>query len=539
MILKKPYAFLIKYYRIIHLALAFLLSVCAYKFLDVVRFFNNYVKNNYVTTVVTDLEKIYTPASLFVLVFFILIFTGSIITLLLHKKKPAKIYILMVIYYLVIFVGLFYVGSVLKSFETQLVASTLARSLRDILMIIYIPQFIFIIFMLLRTIGFSIKKFEFQDERKDFDADTLDNEEFEINVNFEGYKVKQKANRFLRESLYYIKENKFIVICIFIVLSIIIGVYIYNDVHSNYDVTYKMGRTFAFEKMNVTIEDAIVTNLDYKGSVIDDKYYLVLKVNITNDTGHTINLDFNNFKVAIGNDIINPTINYANKFIDFASGDVPTSISHKGNKTFALVYKLTKSQTRKNIKLKIYNGSVYDKDEYVNRRIFVDINPKTISDLSIKGNYLVNDTIIFSDTYLKNTSIKFINYLVDKSYLYKYEVCEKKFLCKEYTDAITVPVQDNRYNNKLVVMGVDYKQDESIDYGDAYTSLSSFAENFVKIQYKVGSDVYTDKSINVTPLKSTNLIAFEVPKNIDNASIIQAIITIRNKEYIVNLKTSN
>lgn len=520
------------------MVLAFLLGVGAYRLLHVVRFFNNYVKNGYMTTVVTDLEKIYTPGSLFAIILLILLLLVSILTLLLHKKKPAKLYIIMTIYYLTIFIGLFYISAILQSFENELLASTLSRSLRDIFIIAYIPQFIFIAFILLRTIGFNVKKFDFADERKSMDANEQDNEEFEINVNFEGYRVKQKVNRTLREILYYIKENKFIVICICAAVCFFTGVYIYNNTHSNYDATYRIGTQFSYNKLNITVDDSIITDLDYQGRELDS-YYLVLKLNIKNTSGHTVNMDYNNFKLEVGNDIINPTVNAAVNFIDFAPSNAPLSISHNDDKTFALSYKISNSHIRKSMRIKIHNGSVYDKGEYIDKKIFININSNKISNLSIVGNYKLYDKLKFDDTFLGNSEMTFNSYSIDKSYIYKYEVCVSENECKQYSDAITIPLKDNRYKNKLIVLSVDFLQDKNSTYTSGYTSLYSFAENFMKIQYKVGDIVYSDNSKNVTPEKATNLVAFEVPNEIDNASIIQVLIVIRNKEYIVNLKVAN
>ena len=67
--------------------------------------------------------------------------------------------------------------------------------------------------------------------------------------------------------------------------------------------------------------------------------------------------------------------------------------------------------------------------------------------------------------------------------------------------------------------------------------ISTFADNFVKIQYKVGDKVYSDEYYNVTPAYNTKFLAFEVNKEIKNASVIQAIVIIRNQKYIINLKS--
>ena len=47
MILKKPYAFLIKKFRLIHLVLSFLIGFILYRSVLIVKFFIEYIKNNY------------------------------------------------------------------------------------------------------------------------------------------------------------------------------------------------------------------------------------------------------------------------------------------------------------------------------------------------------------------------------------------------------------------------------------------------------------------------------------------------------------
>ena len=88
-----------------------------------------------------------------------------------------------------------------------------------------------------------------------------------------------------------------------------------------------------------------------------------------------------------------------------------------------------------------------------------------------------------------------------------------------------------------MTLNIDYIIDENTLYGKSNTLPSIFADKFIKIKYKVNDIIYTDDFINVTPAYSNNFLAFEVNKNINSASIIQVIITIRNKMYIINIKS--
>ena len=514
-----------------------LLGVFAYRGRTVLNFFNTYVKNGYQTTVVTDLENIYAPTSLLLLAFLILLLDIALLVLMIHKKKPYRLYLFLAIYYILIFIGLFYTRNVLFSFRESLLAATAARSLRDIIVILYLPQFVFIIFILLRAVGFDLKKFNFASDLRQMDYSSQDAEEFELNFNFEGYKAEQKSRRFLREMRYYIKENKFVVISIFLVLVIIIGRYIFSNVHNNYDRSYGMNREFIYEKLNIKFEDAIITNLDYNGNIIKDKYYLVIRANIQNKTGTTIQIDYNNFKLDLGSKVINPSLGIGNNFIDFAPSIVQTNIAPNADFSFSIAYELAKSDIKKVKKITIHNGTVYDNGTHIDRHIFINLKYKTIDSVSIVGNYHLGDSIIFKDTFLENTSINIKSYSVNKKYLYKYKECVSSDNCNSYDDMLTISPNGANDNRVLLVLESDYSQELSTPYARSFTSLNSFVNNFCKIQYRVNEKIYSDISTNVTPSNANDFIAFEVPQQIEYADLIQIVITIRNKTYMYVIYT--
>jgi hypothetical protein len=66
MILRKPYAFLIKYFRFINLGLLVLSGYVAYKITPIVSFFSSYVSNNYSAIISANFS------SNFIMVFYIL-----------------------------------------------------------------------------------------------------------------------------------------------------------------------------------------------------------------------------------------------------------------------------------------------------------------------------------------------------------------------------------------------------------------------------------------------------------------------------------
>lgn len=509
------------------------LSVVAYKYSDIIEFFNNYISSGYKSTIVTDLEKIYTPFSLYLYIIGILILSVSILILLYHKKKNCSLYAWMIGYYLFVLLGTFYISSVFKGFEFELLASTASRSIRDLLTIFYIPQFILLVVILIRVIGFNIKKFDFTDVRNELDGDEKDSEEIEISFNLETHKIKRAYKRSVRETIYYIKENKFIVSCIVVVAFISCIFLVYNNTHSNYDKNYSMGQSFTYEDLEITVEDAMVSNLDYNGNIIkEDKYYVVLKMNVFNGTGDTKVLDYNHFKLIIGDSSINPKVNYFGRFIDFASGEVLSSYAPKDNRTFALTYEISKKQINKKMKISIFTGSVYDKGEYLSKSINVNIKADVFDEVEIVSNFGINDELDFNETSLYNTKLKINQYLIDNKYTYLVTRCNDQNICNEYTNVINVPVNDNRHDNLLLIVDVEYKVDKKL----RNMSLKKFSDSYVQIQYRVNGEVIMVDNASVTPVDTERFMAFEVSKKILDADIIQMLVTIRNKQYIINLK---
>ena len=100
MIIKKPYGWLIKHFKIINLALILPMLYVMWKFKDISKFFSGYVKANYTVMENTPVEKYFTPllyGALFVLILaYILIFW-----LLNSKKKNTLVYKIDIVYYLV------------------------------------------------------------------------------------------------------------------------------------------------------------------------------------------------------------------------------------------------------------------------------------------------------------------------------------------------------------------------------------------------------------------------------------------------------
>lgn len=533
MILKKPYAFLIKYYRLIHFVILCLTGILAYKYLSIVNFFNTYIKNGYTLLSSYNLHNIYVPAWLYILCIFIPILSIIILVLLKYKNKPFTSYIFLIIYYFALFIGLFYISSMLTNLESSLLDSQIARAIRDILLLSFVPQLGCIALVLVKTLGFNIKKFDFESQFSGSGLDLSDSEEVEVNINLDFSSYVRKFWRFIREVGYYFQENKIILYLIIGIIVIVVGIFSFKTFFVTGDVTYSMNKSFTYKNIQIEVKDAIVSNVNYNGTEIDsNKCYAIVKFNVKNLSNKIINLDSNTFYLKVHGTKISPNKQVISYFIDYDFYNFKSLLDAQEESTFILGYEFDKKYMDNKLSVIIQNGFYEKNGKDYSKSIIVNLNKKININEKNTNTFHVNDNIVFDKSFLKNTSIKISDYSIVDSYIYDYDICYKED-CKKYKDIISL---NNKYPSSLMLISnVDFKLDESTHYTQKYVNLASFANNFINVEYIV-NDVKYNSLYNLTPDKVDNIIALQVNSNIKNASEISLIITIRNNEYVVKLK---
>ena len=128
MILKKPYAFLIKYFRIIHIILALPIIYLILRTGNIVHFFSDYIDTNYYTNV-SNIAGTYINYFMYLSVLLILISGIAIYFLMRKKEKSTIFYFLLILFYLILFVVLGITHSILTGMETR--SSSPVKILRD------------------------------------------------------------------------------------------------------------------------------------------------------------------------------------------------------------------------------------------------------------------------------------------------------------------------------------------------------------------------------------------------------------------------
>ena len=530
MVFRKPYAFLIRNFKIIHIILGIFAAYLVYKTTSIVTFFRAFATTSTIQT--------YNLASNYINFFMygvtILVIGLSIIIYLLMNSKDKKttFYIATISYYSLLLIMFSVAFSILSTIETQLVSQEAARVYRDISLIIYLPQLYFVIYFFFRGFGFDIKKFNFgKDLDDEFEIDEKDREEVEIVLGDDSYKVKRWLRRFVREFKYYIKENTFIFMSITVLVLIIIGTSIFMN-RSVYTQRVREGSTFTYRAFTLTALDSMVTNLDFNGNVlVEGSYFLLVNFNVRANV--TSEMDMRDFRLMVGDEIIFPTFNRREHFIDFGTPYVGGTLLAGTERDYMLIFELDESLVRSNYRLRIVNNLDFRIGEIIPSYRDLRLNPVLVNTVTSEGRFTLNQEINLNNSNLGESRLAIHYYQITSRYSYNYEFCIADE-CTQLSGSVTV---DSFASGRrtLLVLGYDITLADS-NYKNNIRHNRQLFFHFATIRYRInGVDRFANVT-NRTPDRFANTVVMQTSADIARAEAIDLIITIRNRQYIVTLK---
>ena len=503
MILRKPYGFLIKHFRLIHLLLTLIYIYLAIKVNNMLRYFNNFING-----IESKLNAIKYINNYYLIAIILSILICLVIyALMRYKKKPKLLYLILIAIYLAIAIVINYSYNGLYNIYISTVSAKDLRIYRDLLRIIIIFQYITIFFTLIRGLGFDIKKFNFKEDLAELDLNVSDDEEVELTIgSTEG--LKRKIRRQLRESTYYYKENKLFIKSIIAILIVIIAfTLLINKKVVNKE--FKEGDQIETDKYSFIVQNSYLTKKSYDGSIItsSDTIFLVAKIAIASKVGKTeLNTGNMILKTASGSYTINTK--YTSYFKDLGVGYKDQIISEW--KTYLFLYSIDENDINKKIQIN-YTG---------NKKI--NLNPINIDETDKESHYKTGDTLDLSTTLFGNGTLNINKYDIKNifAYNYEYEVNNKKYNSK---------INIISPNKTIIYLNLNYQSTRDISNYD-------FITNYGIIKYKLNNSEYSTTFINKAPASEKNDLYLEVDKEIENASSIWLELNIRNKKIIYTLK---
>lgn len=535
MILKKPYAFLIKHFRIIHLLLLIPMIYLVIESKGIVTFFSDYVNNSYhVTNIeISHLASNYINLFMYFAVILIISILLTISLVLKKKEKPTKFYNISIVYYLILFLILTACFSVFTSIENDTLDNAFARIIRDLGFIIHYSQYIFIIITFIRGIGFNIKHFNFKSDLEDLEISSEDSEEFEFLVGIDTYKTKRTIRRFIREFIYYYKENKFAFGVVFVILIVVGGTLIYFN--REITQTYKEQNVISFDYFNFSVDKSYITSLTKNGETLKKgKAYVVIEASITNRYYQSKNFGFENIQLLVNKEYYSPDLSLGSYFSDFGNPLTASFIAADSTTKCLLVYEIDKYLITSNFSIVTYSkgGSVGKIN--TNSKV-IKLNPVVLNDKLTLNNINKGVNINLESTNLKKTTASILNYELTNRYEYKYKYCISSNNCYDSLNYVSI---DYINDSGKTLMIFDYKiaMDNESKYMYSNKSYKNFFEDFMKIKYTIGSHVYYSGVKSVNPVNYDDKFITKISSKINRADTIEAIITVRNVSYSIKLK---
>ena len=513
MLLKKPYAMIIKHFKLIHIILTIISFYLIYRTNILLKFFNNYLENQ--TSVIgQNLRDNTFSLLIFVFCFISLLITIVLLWTMLAKKKPYKFYLINIIIILSTILLAFYCYNFIGLMEVSVVDILSVRVIRDLLLILLSSQGLSLIVLFVRAVGFDIKKFEFMSDLQELDLSNEDMEEIEVEFNIDSNERKRKRRRNLRYLKYSYQENKIFIIGVLVVLLIVSLIFIFSR-FSIYSFDRKEDEYLNTDYYNYKVLNSYLINTSYKGIKITDNYLVVLNLNIKKN-GFQNKIITGNFKLQVGYNKYNST-NMYDKYITDLGNVYKNEELTNDYQNYLLVYEVPIKEIDNNMKLLyLENGN----------SVKVKLNPiKYIKD---NKEYNLGDEVVINDS----DTIRVNNYEISDKFTINYNFCVKTD-CYNSIQYL-VPTLDTNYDKTIMKINGEFIKKNNAKYNNFSNILSSIGF----IEYKIGDNVYTSNLTRITSIKKEekNIYYYEVNKDILSSDSIKLVFSTRKCKYSYILK---
>lgn len=521
MILRKPYAFLIKNFKKIHLIILLLTAFTVYNSGRILSFFNDYVLNK-TAFYSSNLADEYIYGYMYILPFLVVIFSSIIYILMKQKEKPRKLYAFMIMLYIVLPI-LFYADyNYLNIIQIQGLEPRLARIIRDINFISVVFQIPFVISMFVRAVGFDIKKFNFGEDIASLQIDVTDDEEFELTAGINPDKIERKYRNQIRELKYFYAENKSVIIgIIVIVVFSIFGFFFFqnqilNKINKQTDIVN-------VDNLYFKINGVYSTKLNYRGIDVSEKgyTYLVVSLNANNKSKENRKINIDNLRIVVGENIYGADITKYEYFVDIGNGYYDQQIETNKDKDYIFVYKIKNEDFNSNMILRYADKLSFNKSGLNTRYKRISITPTSLDTITEFHKADLEKEIYYGLSFLKETKLKVNSMEFNDKYEY-------------VNNGIITYINDPVGEKTIMKISYNLTIDPSINYAKTFKDLLT---RFGTITYTLDGKSYNLSYLNVTPKGyKGNDVYLSVDKKIMNATNIELVMTIRNKKYTHVLK---
>lgn len=518
MILKKPYAFFIRFFKLFHLIIFCLSSVLLYRTSLVYNFMKEFCKDS-PNVIGKDLVGPLFVWWGYLLIFIIFAVNLLIIYILARKVKPYMYYVINIFLYMG--VGIVFISShrVIGNMQSMLVAAKTTLAIRDFLNLARLFQTVSVIFYLIRATGFDIKKFDFVRDLQGLDISAEDSEEIEVAVEFEGNVFIRNFKRRYREFKYYYRENKFIINIFSLLIISAVCFFTYFSINK-YDRVYSENQFLNIDNYNVGVKSSYIFNTDYMGKrIVYDDVLVGVKISVS---GNDL-LPLSKFVLVVNGMQYYSNTNYNDSALDLGVGYFNQSLSSDFS-DFLLVYKIPKKYADSKMILRCIDNMSTKRGRTIVNSLDIKLDPINYIDVaSSSTDYSIGDELVINDY-----KVKIDSFDIDNHFVVNYNSCIRYNECYDFREVLKPSLVRNREKVLLKING-------SVINNDVVNNFSDFFTKFGSIDYIYNDTFYTEhgdfNSVLSSKSNDSGVYFIEVNKEVKDASFIKLNFNFRDKVY--------
>ncbi len=528
MVLRKPLAFLIKHFKLIHFFLVIICIFLIYKTSNILVFFNEYIGSN-TGVLTTQVAHIYVTSSMY---FWVLVMMGGsalLLTILKLKEKPIKFYIFNIFSFFLVLAIFLYSYSMLVTLEEKLIELQTLELCRDLLVLALLLENMSLVWLGVRAVGFDIKSFHFNENLDELQIDEQDNEEFEVDLEVDKHLYTRYYRKMKRFMKYMFKENKLLV-TMFLLIIIGISCYIVYLNQGVYEEELIMNQSFRTNEFVLNIENSYYTNMDYEGNVLKEgKGLVLLRVNIKNGTSMKKVFKTGRLSLMIQEQAYHTTEEYKDRLLDLGYTYLSEEIKSTGT-TYLLAFEIPDGVKNKKMILKYEDTN--------DKEIHVDVTPLDLTQERKGTTIAVTGDMEFSNSPLRKSILNIQTVAFANEFKIQYNYCYDANHCYDSYEYVKTTTGDRTTKTLLKLVGT-LSIDESLHVA-LNSNIHKFMQYYGQVEYKINGQtkVMSGNFKRVYPLKTENKNEYyiEVDKEVLQAEEVSLVFNIRGYIYTYRLK---
>ena len=281
-----------------------------------------------------------------------------------------------------------------------------------------------------------------------------------------------------------------------------------------------MNQTIVSNNYGLKVKNVYLTDKDYHGNIItnDDKYFILVDLQVQNKLRRDRLFDIEKMLLFINDKYYVPTTRYNNYFKDMGNLYNGKELKSKDTTSYLLIYDVPKPDSKANFVLKY-------QDIGDTKLVQIKIKVVDISELREKGSATYPEMFTVPINENDNMTFKISEYTITDTVSYTYQSCGPDGSCPVYETTYTAPS-----GRKVLHLKFKLKDKESDEF-------LSFVNSYGKIKYVVDGVEKTISTNNAIIKKYRgNHVYLNVPSEIENASKIDLVFTIRSYQHTYHLK---